>query len=143
MGIAVGRFQAIVDSELIQLLDHRNLNVDVAAFRETTPTVENIAVFAWGRLAGKFDSDSHIVTGRIEFNRIKNLRLAGGATYLDIGRDLDIEKSMLFAEGSFKVLNDYHLEVRYNVYNYDDYILLDRYYTANVVRINLAYDLHL
>ena len=94
-------------------------------------------------LAGKFDSDSHIVTGRIEFNRIKNLRLAGGATYLDIGRDLDIEKSMLFAEGSFKVLNDYHLEVRYNVYNYDDYILLDRYYTANVVRINLAYDLHL
>ena len=61
--IAVGRFQAIVDSELIQLLDHRNLNVDVAAFRETTPTVENIAVFAWGRLAGKFDSARlHCVT---------------------------------------------------------------------------------
>lgn len=94
-------------------------------------------------LAGNFDTDSHIVTGRIEFNRIKDLRLAGGATYLDIGRDLDIEKSMVFLEGAYKVLNDYHLEIRYNVYNYDDYILLNRYYTANVVRINLAYDLHL
>jgi hypothetical protein len=90
-----------------------------------------------------YDTDAKIVTGRAEFSRIKNLRLAGGVTYLDIGKDLDIEKSMIFAEGSFRVLKDYQLEVKYNVYNYDDYIVLDRYYTANVVRINLAYDLHL
>ena len=94
-------------------------------------------------LAAGFDASSHIVTARAEFQRIKNLTLAGGVTYLDIGKDLDIEKSMVFVEGAYKVLNDYHLEVRYNVYNYDDYILLDRYYTANVLRINLAYDLHL
>ncbi len=94
-------------------------------------------------LAGRFDANSHIVTARAEFVRIRNLRLAGGVTYLDIRKDLDIEKSMLLAEGSYRVLRDYHLEVKYNVYNYDDYILLDRYYTANVLRINLAYDLHL
>jgi hypothetical protein len=94
-------------------------------------------------LVSGYDTDADIVTGRAEFTRIKNLRLAGGVTYLDIGRDLDIEKSMIFAEGSYRVLKDYQVEVRYNVYNYDDYILLDRYYTANVVRINLAYDLHL
>jgi hypothetical protein len=94
-------------------------------------------------LAGNFKTESHIVTGRAEFTRIRNLRLAGGLTYLDIGKDLDIEKSALFAEGSYRVLKDYRVEVQYNVYNYDDYILLDRYYTANVVRINLVYDLKL
>jgi len=94
-------------------------------------------------LAGRFDSESHFVTARAELTRIKNLRLAGGGVYMDIGKDLDIEKSSVFVEGSYKVRGGYGLEVRYNVYNYDDYILLDRYYTANVVRINLVYDLKL
>jgi hypothetical protein len=94
-------------------------------------------------LAGRFDTKSHIVTGRAELTRLKKLRLAGGVTYLDIRKDLDIEKSSLFVEGAYKVLHDYAVEVQYHVYNYDDYILLDRYYTANVVRINLVYDVKL
>ena len=92
-------------------------------------------------LAGRFATVSDIVTGRADFTRVKNLRLAGGVTYLDIGKDLDIEKSSVFVEGSYRVWHDYRVEVQYNVYNYDDYILLDRYYTANVVRFNLVYDL--
>jgi hypothetical protein len=92
------------------------------------------------RLAG-FDTDSHVATGRVEVGRIRNVRLAGGVTYLDIGKDLDIEKSMVFVEGALKLAGHYRLEVKYNCYNYDDYILLDRYYTANVVRIDLGYDL--
>jgi hypothetical protein len=94
-------------------------------------------------LIAGFDTRSDIVTGRVEFDRIRNLRLAGGVTYLDIGRDLDIEKSMVFAEGAYTLLNNYRIEVKYNVYNYDDYILVDRYYTANVLRINLGYDFNL
>ena len=94
-------------------------------------------------LAGGFHTESHVVTGRVEFDRIKDLRLAAGLTYLDIGRDLDIEKSIVSLEGVYTMLNDYHLEIKYNAYNYDDYILLDRYYTANVVRINVGYDFHL
>lgn len=50
----VGDFERIVDEELIQVVDHKNLNVDVAEFGRTNPTVENIAVFAWNKLAGKF-----------------------------------------------------------------------------------------
>ena len=57
--------------------------------------------------------------------------------------DLSKDESVLFLEAVYTIQDDYHLEVRYNVYNYDDYILLDRYYTANVVRINIGYDLHL
>jgi hypothetical protein len=110
----------------------------------------------WGRLSGTYsytqdeftdlaagyDVNSHVVTARADLERIKNTRLSGGVTYLDIGKDLDIEKSILFVEGEYTVAKDYHFEVKYNVYNYDDYVLLDRYYTANVVWFNVAYDIH-
>jgi 6-pyruvoyltetrahydropterin/6-carboxytetrahydropterin synthase len=59
----IGRFEQIVDTHLMQLLDHKNLNLDVSTFRQTTPTVENLAVFAWQRLAGQFDpARLHCVT---------------------------------------------------------------------------------
>ncbi len=91
-------------------------------------------------LAG-FDTESNVAIARLEVGRIRNLRLASGVTYLDIGKDLDIEKSVVFVEGALKLADRYHLEVKYNCYNYDDYILVDRYYTANVVRVELGYDL--
>jgi len=92
-------------------------------------------------LLAPFETRSHVVTGRVETGRIRRLTLASGVTYLDIRGDLDIEKSMVFVEGSLKLADRYHLSVKYNVYNYDDYVLIDRYYTANVVRIDLGYDL--
>ncbi|MHC4681214.1 MAG: 6-pyruvoyl trahydropterin synthase family protein, partial [Planctomycetota bacterium] len=59
----IGDFEKTVDHELIKLLDHRNLNADLDHFSKTNPTVENIAVFAWNRLAGKFGEASlHRVT---------------------------------------------------------------------------------
>ncbi len=62
-GFEVGRFQQTVDGELIALLDHKNLNADLDAFRETIPTVENLAAFAWDRLVGRFDpAGLHSVT---------------------------------------------------------------------------------
>ncbi len=59
----IGDFERIVDDELVQLVDHKNLNADVAEFGKTNPTVENIAVFAWGKLADKFGNATlHCVT---------------------------------------------------------------------------------
>jgi hypothetical protein len=94
------------------------------------------------RAAG-FAVDSHAVTGRLDFTRLPDLELAAGLTYLDVGGDLDIEKIVVMLEGRFDLLEDYYLEVAYNAYNYDDYILMDRYYTANVVRVNVGYRLSL
>jgi 6-pyruvoyltetrahydropterin/6-carboxytetrahydropterin synthase len=51
----VGDFEKIVNDELIKLIDHKNLNVDVSEFKKTNPTVENIAAFAWNKLADKFN----------------------------------------------------------------------------------------
>ena len=53
--LRIGEFERVVDAELIQIVDHKNLNVDVRAFAKMIPTVENLATFAWDRLAGKLD----------------------------------------------------------------------------------------
>ncbi len=53
-GFRTGEFEKIVDEEFIKLVDHKNLNADVAELSGIIPTVENMAVFAWDRLAGKF-----------------------------------------------------------------------------------------
>jgi 6-pyruvoyltetrahydropterin/6-carboxytetrahydropterin synthase len=53
--LEIGRFEAVVNSELIALVDHKNLNLDVPQLGGQIPTVENLAVFAWNRLVGKFD----------------------------------------------------------------------------------------
>ena len=59
----IGEFERIVNDELIKLLDHKNLNAEVAEFSKTNPTVENIAPFAWNKLAGKFgEAALHCVT---------------------------------------------------------------------------------
>jgi len=92
-------------------------------------------------LYGGYRADNRTVTGRVDLEFIKDLRLSTGLTYLNIGRDLDIEKSILSFEGHYDLLDDYFVEVKYNVYNYDDYVLLDRYYTANVVWMNVGYRL--
>jgi len=58
----IGDFQKTVDSALIDYVDHKNLNVEIPEFASTIPTVENIAVFAWQRLVGRFpDAELHRV----------------------------------------------------------------------------------
>jgi 6-pyruvoyltetrahydropterin/6-carboxytetrahydropterin synthase len=49
-----GDFEKAVYQELVNRVDHKNLNQDLPEFGQTPPTVENIAVFAWKKLFGKF-----------------------------------------------------------------------------------------
>ena len=47
-------FENVVEENFLKLVDHKNLNVDVEGFESLNPTVENLAYFAWKKLAGKF-----------------------------------------------------------------------------------------
>jgi 6-pyruvoyltetrahydropterin/6-carboxytetrahydropterin synthase len=55
--LKIAEFERIVDKELIKLLDHKNLNEDVAFFHTTNPTMENMVVFAWDKLTEKFSHE--------------------------------------------------------------------------------------
>lgn len=43
----------VLDREVVNIYDHRHLNLDVPEFAKTQPTTENIAIAVWHRLEGK------------------------------------------------------------------------------------------
>ena len=47
----------IIRTEIIELLDHKNLNLDIDAFKDINPTVENIAVFIFETIKNKLPSE--------------------------------------------------------------------------------------
>jgi 6-pyruvoyltetrahydropterin/6-carboxytetrahydropterin synthase len=49
----------VIETEVMEAMDHRFLNEEVPAFRTAIPTTENIAIEVWRRLDGK------IVAGRL------------------------------------------------------------------------------
>ena len=70
--IDLKRLSTIVDSEILDHVDHKNLNLDVPFLKDMIPTAENIAVAFWNILAPKipcgklhcvkvYESDSNFV----------------------------------------------------------------------------------
>lgn len=49
----------LIEEEVVQAFDHKNLNLDTQEFKDLNPTAENIAMVIWQklrkRLAAKFD----------------------------------------------------------------------------------------
>jgi 6-pyruvoyltetrahydropterin/6-carboxytetrahydropterin synthase len=56
----------LVNLEVVDPMDHRFLNIEVAPFDRLVPTAENLAIEIWGRLA------PHFAAGRA---RLHNVRL--------------------------------------------------------------------
>lgn len=50
MVLDLKQLKAIIQQRVLDCYDHRFLNYEVAAFQDTVPTVENIAVDIWNRL---------------------------------------------------------------------------------------------
>ncbi len=53
--INVDTLKEILDCEVLDQLDHSNLNADVEFFRHHRPTCENIAKWIWDRLQGRIE----------------------------------------------------------------------------------------
>jgi len=63
--LKTGEFEKVIDKELIKAVDHKNLNEDLPDFQRTTPTVENIAVFAWNKLVDRFGPSTSLGAGKV------------------------------------------------------------------------------
>jgi len=50
----------IIEKEIEEVFDHKNLNLEVAAFKALNPTAENIAVIIWQILRQKIDKNLKI-----------------------------------------------------------------------------------
>ncbi len=60
----VAILKAIVQEHVLDLLDHRNLNLDVPWFNTRLPSAENIAVFCWEQIAPRLPA------GRLKLIRL-------------------------------------------------------------------------
>jgi len=47
--------KVIIDREIVDLVDHKNINLEIDYFREHVATCENMAKWIWGRLQNKIE----------------------------------------------------------------------------------------
>ena len=47
----------IIKTEVEDLLDHKNLNLDIPHFKDVIPTTENLAIFIWNKLKSAIKLD--------------------------------------------------------------------------------------
>jgi len=90
-----------------------------------------------------YEFADHVVTGTISPVSYKKVTVIFGGTYYRSRRDQDIEKYNLSFTGIYSFPYGHDLEVKYNVFNYDDYLLNNNYYTGNFVEVNLIKHLSL
>ena len=50
----------IIKNEVEELLDHKNLNLDILYFKKVIPTAENICIFIWNILRDKISKDNEL-----------------------------------------------------------------------------------
>ena len=59
----------IIKNEIEELLDHKNLNLDVPYFKKVIPTAENICIFIWNILRDKISNDNELAVTLYETPR--------------------------------------------------------------------------
>lgn len=63
------RLSTLVQQEVIERFDHKNLNLDTTEFQELNPTAENIAIVIWERLREKISSEYELAVTLYETER--------------------------------------------------------------------------
>jgi len=93
-----------------------------------------------------FEFADHTVYGDVTSRECHNLVAGFGFTYYQSKRDLDVVKSSLRFSGAYRFLEFYRLEVKYSVFNFDDFLYTDQfdeYYTGNIVEMRITRDISL
>lgn len=65
----LGILKKIIDEEVIDCFDHRNLNLDTAEFKNLNPTAENIAGVIWNKLRLRLDKNLELTVTLYETER--------------------------------------------------------------------------
>ena len=88
-------------------------------------------------ISAEFRFNNHVVTGMITPRDYRRVHLSFGGTYYRSRRDLDTEKFGLRIQGRYALPENYEVEVSYQALNFDDFLVIDRYYTGNIVDLYL------
>jgi hypothetical protein len=86
----------------------------------------------------EYKFNNHLVYGDFTAREYRNITLGLGGLYYRSKRDLDVEEFTVRFEGAYRFVTDYTLKVTYNVHNFDDFLVRDQYYTANIVEMSIT-----
>jgi 6-pyruvoyltetrahydropterin/6-carboxytetrahydropterin synthase len=67
--IDMGDLSRLIKAKVLDDFDHRNLNEEVAEFRDLIPTAENIAVVIWNRLRPEIEQNLELSVTLYETER--------------------------------------------------------------------------
>ena len=72
--VDLGKFEALLESEIEAHFDHKHLNLDTPYFKKDVPTAENIAIAIWRLLEGKVAACC--ATGALKLHRVRLIETA-------------------------------------------------------------------
>ena len=85
----------------------------------------------------KFKFSDHSLRFNAGLAEYRNFTLGAGVIFYKSQRDLDVETSNLWFSGGYKLRSGIRVEAKYNVYNFDNFLADDQYFTENIVELNL------
>ncbi|NMC43903.1 MAG: hypothetical protein GYA46_08285 [candidate division Zixibacteria bacterium] len=97
-------------------------------------TFENRAAVA----PDNYEFSDHVITGSLRTMSWRHIRGNLGGTYYRSRRDRDVEKFGLSIGAEYDLRPDLTLDATYRAVNYDDFLVNDRYYTGNIVTVNIT-----
>jgi hypothetical protein len=101
------------------------------------------SVGEYSNIEEEFKFSDHLIYGDILSHEYYNVSGGGGIVYYRSKRDLDVESITLRFNGRYRFLEDHFLEIKYNIHNFDDFLVNDLYYTSNIIEISLIKNLSL
>ncbi|MEW5924894.1 MAG: hypothetical protein AB1746_13000 [Candidatus Zixiibacteriota bacterium] len=92
----------------------------------------------YDNLEDNFEFRDHSVYGDITTEEYKGLDGGFGFVYYRSQRDLDVESFTLRFKAGYRFMEDHRFDIEYNVDNFDDFLVRDKYYTSNIVEFKVT-----
>lgn len=86
----------------------------------------------------QFRFSDHVINGSLMLPPMRNLQATIRGGYYRSQRDRDLEKSNIGLNFYYSLPRAYAIEFDYQVFNFDDYLRANNFYTGNIVHINFA-----
>jgi hypothetical protein len=82
-----------------------------------------------------YEFSDHVFRASLHPLSYRGLEASGRAKYYRCYRDQDLEKFSLGITAEYAINTDYRVGAAYDVYNFDDYLSTDGFYTGNIVNL--------
>lgn len=90
-----------------------------------------------------YEFSDHVLSANISPELNDKFEVWTGATYYRSRRDIDLEKFNFNFGISWKFIPEHQVALKYKAYTFDDLLIINNTYTANIIEISLIKDLKL